>query len=245
MNFENSRYSRNILLEQVGKKGQNKLLQRKVLVFGCGGLGCGLVSNLACFGIGKIGLVDCDTIEMSNLNRQFLHLPQNVGLPKTDSIENWIRNFNCDIEVENFNFKIDETINFEQFSGYDIFVDCFDNFESKFLLNKIAICLKKPLVHAGVFGFCAQVATILPLKGACLACALGENREKHNEKKQAIVSSTVTLASSIQAVEVIKVLLNLEGTLESCFLFINTLNWEIKKMRFEKNPNCPHCSALG
>ncbi|MEI8378295.1 MAG: HesA/MoeB/ThiF family protein [bacterium] len=234
------RYNRNILIEKIGEEGQQKLLSSKVLVAGAGGLGSTVLANLASLGIGTIGIVDNDVLELSNLNRQYIHKLDNLGKPKVDSAEEWIQEFNPDIKVHTYQIRLDED-NFQEIvAGYDLIVDCFDSYKSKFLLNEIAIKTNKTLIHGGVTEFFGQVTTIIPPKTSCLACILPDY-DVNAYITKGVISPAVSTIASIQSFEVVKLLLKLGETLENQLLIFDGLTMKFKKLKTSKNPNCKEC----
>lgn len=234
------RYDRNILIPQVGKEGQIKLSSAKVLVAGAGGLGSTVIANLASVGIGNIGIIDNDVIELSNLNRQYIHKFLNIGKNKTESAKDWINSFNPDINVEIFTLRLDEDNYKDIISGYELIIDCFDSYKSKFLLNKIAVENNKTLIHGGVTEFYGQVTTILPEKTACLNCLIPDFDSSETVIK-GVISPAVSTIASVQSMEAVKVLLNLEDSLANQLLTFDGLKMEFRKINIKKNPNCPLC----
>lgn len=239
------RYSRNILA--IGDAGQRQLNNSSVLVCGLGGLGSGVIAALAGFGIGKIGLVDFDTVQPSNLNRQFIHAAggkARIGELKTESAREFLKGFETMAVVQNC--RVEEA----DLSEYNVIVDCLDNMESKFFLSRNAAV---PLVHGGVEGFFGQVCSIYD--SACLDCFLPPpeiSTEHTTSRPAASLSSVVNLISSIQATECLKILLDgVDGdynTTDNVILYnkllrVNTQNWEFKISNLNKNPNCKYCSG--
>lgn len=235
------RYNRNILINDIGEEGQKKLLASKVLVLGAGGLGSTVIANLAAVGVGNIGIVDNDKLELSNLNRQYIHKFENIGKIKVESAKEWIQSFNPDISVKIYPIRLGENNYKEIVDEYDLIVDCFDSFKSKFLLNAIAIKSGKTLIHGGVTEFYGQVTTILPGKTACLACIIPDFDTSAYVVK-GVLSPAVTTIASIEAMEVVKNLLNIGETLQNTLLTYNGLHMEFKKIRLNKNPQCPLCN---
>ena len=241
--MDKERYSRNILIEKIGETGQQKLLSSKILVAGAGGLGSTVLANLASLGIGTIGIIDNDILELSNLNRQYIHNLDNLGKAKVESAKNWIQNFNPKIEVKTYQIKLDEN-NFEDIiEGYDLIIDCFDSYKSKFLLNEIAAKTNKPLIHGGVTEFSGQVTTILPSKTACLACILPDYDVEAYIAK-GVISPAVSTIASIQSFEAVKILLGIGETLENQLLTFDGLTMKFKKLKISKNQNCTICNRL-
>lgn len=234
------RYDRNIIIKDISQKGQEKLLNSNVLICGAGGLGSTVISSLAAAGIGKIGIVDDDNIELSNLNRQFIHSPEHINESKVKSAQFWVNKFSPKTEVKTYKTRLNENNYQKIVEDYDYIVDCFDNFESKFLLNKIAIKESKPLIHGGITEFCGQVMTIIPRKTACLNCILEEEKIKQSKGS---LAPCVSLIASIQSVETIKTILNIGKKLENKLLSVDSLSMEFKTLSLKRNPNCKTCSS--
>lgn len=232
------RYNRNILVEKIGEEGQKKLLNSKILVCGAGGLGSTVIANLASVGIGTIGIVDSDVLELSNLNRQYIHKYDNLGKIKVESALEWIKSFNPEVDVKAYPIRLYENNYQEIVGGYDLIVDCFDSFESKFLLNKIAVETGKTLVHGGVSEFYGQVTTIVPNKTACLNCILPD---ASGYVAKGVVSPAVSAIASYEAMEVVKVVLNIGERLENRLLCYDGLNAKIKIINLVINSNCGVC----
>lgn len=266
--FAKERFSRNILVPSVSEEGQQKLSQAKVLVCGAGGLGSTVLANLASVGIGTIGVVDNDVLELSNLNRQYIHKFENIGKVKVESAKKWINEFNPETVVNTYPIRLDENNYHEIVKDYDFIMDCFDSFKSKFLLNKIAVQTGKTLIHGGVTEFYGQVTVIKPGKTACLNCILSE---PDTNVVKGVLSPAVTTIASIEAMEAVKLILNsrsgiparqqeagdetLKGrvgslthqqkkpfeTLENKLLCYDGLKMQFKTINLEKNPNCALC----
>lgn len=233
------RYNRNMLIEQISEAGQKKLNQAKILVCGAGGLGSTVLANLASVGIGTIGVVDNDVLELSNLNRQYIHKIDALGKVKVESAKKWINEFNPEINVKTYQTRLDETNYHEIVKDYDFIMDCFDSFKSKFLLNKIAVSTGKTLIHGGVTEFFGQVSVIVPDKTACLNCILPE---EDAYMVKGVLSPAVTTIASIEAMEAVKYILGIGESLENRLLSYNGLNMTFKTINIAKNPNCKLCS---
>lgn len=241
LDFE--RYSRNILVKQIAEEGQQKLLSSRVLVAGAGGLGSTVIANLASVGIGHIGIVDDDVLEISNLNRQYIHKFANIGKAKVDSAKNWVNEFNPDVEVKTYNLHLDEENCQDIIKDYDLIIDAFDSYASKFLLNKIAVKNSKPLVHGGVSEFSGQVMTVVSPKSACLACVLPDY-DVSEEILKGVLSPSVSVIASIESQEAVKILLGIGETLENRFLSYDGFKMTFKEIKLSKNPKCPICSGF-
>lgn len=240
---KNERYSRNTSIQDIGIDGQIKLLGSKILIAGAGGLGSTVISNLASVGIGTIGIVDNDCVELSNLNRQYIHSYKNIGKHKVDSAKEWINNFNADVKVNTYQIRLDENNCGEILKGYDVIIDCFDSFESKFMLNKVCVKNRKILVHGGVTGFSGQVMTIISDKTACLNCVFPKP-DISSFVTKGVISPAVSLIASIQAMETVKVLLNFNKLLANCILSYDGVEQTVKKIKTDKNANCPVCGNV-
>ena len=241
--INSDRYNRNILVQDVGEEGQKKLLSSKVLIAGAGGLGSTVIANLSSVGVGNIGIIDNDKLELSNFNRQYIHKYENMGKNKTESAKEWINSFNPDINVEIYNLRLDENNYKNIINNYDIVIDCFDSFKSKFLLNKICIENNKILIHGGVTEFFGQVMTIIPGKSACLGCLLPDY-DANAYVIKGVISPAVSTIASIQSMEAVKILLGLESSLVNQFLTYNGKNQDFRKIKILKNENCPLCSKV-
>lgn len=233
------RYNRNILVPQVGEEGQKKLSQAKVLVCGAGGLGSTVIANLTSVGVGAIGVVDNDVLELSNLNRQYIHKFENIGAVKVESAKKWVSEFNPETVVNTYPIRLDENNYHEIVKDYDFIMDCFDSFKSKFLLNKIAVQTGKTLIHGGVTEFYGQATVIVPQKTACLNCILSE---PDANIVKGVLSPAVTTIASIEAMEAVKLILNVGENLENKLLSYNGLTMQLKTINLAKNPNCDLCS---
>lgn len=237
MKPNNTRYDRNILVPEINKEGQEKILNAKVLVCGAGGLGSTVIANLASLGVGHIGIVDNDIVELSNLNRQYIHTTKFLDKLKTASAASWIENYNNDIKAETFNIRLNETNYQDIVKKYDIIADCFDSFRSKFLLNDIAIKTNKPLVHGGVAEFYGQAIAIIPKKSACLRCVLPD-ADLDTKTIKGVVSPAVSTIASIQSMEILKLILGKGELLADKMLVFNGLSMGFKTIKLTKNKNC-------
>lgn len=167
---QRDRYSRHILLPEVGTLGQLKLLNAKVLAIGAGGLGSPALLYLAAAGVGTIGIVDSDVVETSNLQRQIIHSGDTVGMLKAESAKETIKRLNPDVEVKVHAFRLDESNAEELISQYDVVVDGCDNFDTRYIVNDTAVRLRKPVVHGSIFRFEGMASTFIPFEGPCYRC---------------------------------------------------------------------------
>ena len=237
-----TRYKRNFEENGITQAAQEKLLNSRVLIMGAGGLGSGVIMNLAALGVGQIKIIDGDIVEESNLNRQIIHKYKNIGRAKVISAKDWVQEFNPDIRVELDKIKINELNYFNVIQGYDVIVDCFDTYESKYMLNEIALRHKKILIHGATQGFYGQVTTIIPDKTGCLECVM-QKPANYNEITLASLSSVVNTISALQAQEVLKVLTNTGKPLLDKLLVFDGLTSEFKTLSYAKNLACPVCSV--
>ncbi len=240
MNIE--RYSRNIIIPQIGEEGQRKIRATKVLVCGAGGLGSTVIANLTSLGVGTIGIVDDDIVEISNLNRQYIHRFSDLGKVKVYSAKDWIDAFNPETIVDTHQVRLGIN-NWEIVENYDFIVDCFDSFESKFLLNDIAIKTGKPLIHGGVEEFRGQAMTILPGQTTCLRCILPDAWQDQS-LPPGIVSPAATTIASIQSMEALKLILGIDKLLTDQLLCYDGLKMTFKKLNAERNSKCPQCRNI-
>ncbi len=233
-NEQLERYSRNILLREIGIKGQQKLLSSKVLVVGAGGLGSPAAMYLATAGVGTIGIADKDKVELSNLNRQIIHTTNKIGKDKTESAKDTINNLNLDITVNIHNGLITKQNISEIISQYDFIIDATDNFETKFLINDSCVFAKKPFSHAGVVGFQGQLMTYIPNKSCCYRCVFKEPPPKDcilSCSKDGILGATAGIIGTLQATEAIKYILSIGELLTGYMLTYNALTNEFRKIK--------------
>jgi sulfur-carrier protein adenylyltransferase/sulfurtransferase len=233
-----SRYFQQEIVPEIGEIGQEKLKKAKVLIVGAGGLGTPVAICLTAIGVGKIGIIDGDTIEISNLNRQFLFDENQIGLYKSDIITSKLRNQNPEIEIINFNFFVSGENIDKILSEFDIVCDCSDNLETRLLLDKSSLKFKKPLVYAAVKDWEGYITILnykrkIQLKDIFPLEELFKN-EIINCSKSGIVNTTCGIAGSIQANEVIKIILGLDNQLDGKILCFNGLNMIFKKFKLNK-----------
>ncbi|MBQ7286151.1 MAG: HesA/MoeB/ThiF family protein [Candidatus Gastranaerophilales bacterium] len=236
-----TRYQRNLEIGGITKEQQEQLLNSKVLVMGVGGLGSGVIMNLAALGVGQIKIVANEIVEETNFNRQLIHKHENIGRAKVMSAKEWVQEFNSDVKVEIDKTKIDELNYFNVIDDYDIIVDCFDNYESKYILNEIAHRHKKILVHASTQGYCGQITTIVPGQTGCLSCLL-QKPEKFEEEPVCSLSPVVNVIAALQAQEVLKILTGNGELLLNKLLAYDGYKGAFKTLNFSKNPHCEVCN---
>lgn len=237
--FEREKYSRQILL--FGEEGQEKLKKAKVLVAGAGGLGSPVSTYLAIAGVGKIILADFDSVDPSNLNRQFLHHEKDIGRLKVESAKEKLLSMNPDIEVETIAEMLTESNLEALVPKCDVIVDALDNLETRHMLNRLAIKRRIPLIHGAVTGYDGQVTTIMPGKTPCFYCIFPRISKK---EVFPILGATPGIIGSIQANEVIKFLTGQGKLLEGRLLFWNGLSGNFSEISLSKLNNCPVCGNL-
>lgn len=238
-NIDFARYERQLLLDEIGKEGQDKLLASKVLVVGAGGLGSAILLYLAAAGIGKIGVVDGDNVDITNLQRQVIHKNKAIGVNKAVSAQETITALNPDVDVEIFTefataANIDSLV-----ENYDFVVDATDNFESKFLLNKACVRNNKPFSHAGILELEGQVMTVIPRQTACYNCVF--TKLPKNPQSKAVLGVLPAFAGSMQASETIKYLAGFGKLLTDAIFTFNLKENTFRTINISKNKNCPVC----
>lgn len=239
------RYARHIVMPEVGGLGQAKLRSARVLVVGAGGLGSPAAIYLAAAGVGTLGVVDDDEVELSNLHRQILHTTGSVGRPKVESARATLQALNPLVRVETHKMRLRAENIEELVSDYDVIVDGSDNFPTKFLVNDACVFADKPLSLAGIHLFEGQVMTIVPGEGPCYRCIFIEPPPPGaipSCEEAGVLGAVAGLAGCIQAVEVIKLVLGLGETLVGSILRIDARAASFRKVPVNRNPLCPVCS---
>lgn len=238
------RYSRQILLPNIGGKGQEKLLGAKVLIIGAGGLGSPAALYLAAAGVGRIGIVDSDVVELNNLQRQVLHSTQNVGKSKVDSARERMTGINTDVEVIPHKIRLTSENILDIIKKYDIIVDGSDNFPTRYLVNDACVLSKKPLSHGGIFRYDGQAITIVPGKSACYRCLFPEPPPPGlvpSCQEAGILGAVAGVIGVIQANEVLKLILGIGEPLAGRLLVFNALESSFRIVKVPRNRECPIC----
>ncbi len=240
------RYSRQIIIPEIGGKGQRKLLESKVLVIGAGGLGSAAIQYLACAGVGYLGIVDGDNVDESNLHRQPIHAG-NLNKNKALSAKEFVEKLNPDVKVEAYPFNITPENIRDIIRKYDVVIDCTDNFSSRFLINDACVLEKKPLVHAAVLRFEGQIITILPGESACYRCIFRRAPPPGTMpscREAGIIGTVTGILGTLQAMEAIKILLGYKDKLlTNTLLYIDLFTMEFTKVKVKRDENCPICSG--
>lgn len=239
---ELERYDRQILLREIGEKGQAKLQRTKVMIAGAGGLGSPVALYLAAAGIGTLKMVDNDRVSLSNLNRQILHGDADIDKLKVDSARQRLGHLNSQIVVETIAETITETNAAALADGCDLLVDALDNIETRFILNRAAVMHGIPFIHGAVNGFEGRAMTIIPGKSACLRCM--HRGPAPLPSKFPVIGVAPGVIGAIQATEAIKVLLNIGNPLLNRLLVYDGFNLTCLEFKIKRNPQCDHCGHL-
>lgn len=244
---QKQRYLRNIILPEIGEVGQEKLLRAKVLVIGAGGLGSPVLFYLAAAGVGNIGVIDDDIVELSNLQRQVIHNVKNIGEKKVESAKEKIRALNPEINLEIFPLRATRESLKKISANYDFILDATDNFPTRFIINEISHEQKKPLIFAAVKGFLGQVAVFKSYEknNPCYACfnpnIVDENFTLPLSEK-GILGSVAGTIGALQATTTIKEILGMGEDAIGKILIFDFLKNEFRKTNLKKNPSCKICS---
>jgi molybdopterin/thiamine biosynthesis adenylyltransferase/rhodanese-related sulfurtransferase len=239
------RYSRHIMLPEVGEVGQGKLLDAKVLCIGAGGLGSPSSLYLAGAGVGTIGMVDDDVVDESNLQRQVLHNVERLGMPKVESARKTLQALNPDVKVVPHQHRLSSENVMEILGQYDLIVDGADNFPTRYLVNDAALKLRKPVVHASIFRFEGQLTTFLPFDGPCYRCLYPDPPPPGMAPSCAeagVLGVLPGIIGTLQAMEAIKIILGIGETLSGRLLVFDALGTKFRTLKLRRDPNCRVCS---
>jgi sulfur-carrier protein adenylyltransferase/sulfurtransferase len=242
---QRDRYSRHLLIPEIGAEGQQKLLDAKVLLLGAGGLGSPTALYLAAAGVGTLGIVDDDVVDVSNLQRQVIHTTQRVGVPKVDSAEESIHALNPDVQVVKYQTRIDASNIMEIIDGYDVIVDGVDNFPTRYLLNDATVRLKIPVVSASILGFDGQLSVFKPYEGPCYRCLFREPPPAELAPScgaNGVLGVLPGTMGLLQATEVVKLILNIGDPAIGRLLLYDALAATLTEVKVHRDPECPICS---
>ena len=242
---ELERYSRHILLPEVGAVGQAKLRAASVLIVGAGGLGAPMILYLAAAGVGKIGVVDHDVVELSNLQRQIVHSTNRIGANKADSAALAAREINPDIQIDVTPHRLDVDSVDALLAPYDVIADGTDNFDTRYLVNDAAVRLGKTLVTAALFRFDGQLTTVRP-GGPCYRCLFPDPPKPGavpSCSEAGVLGSVAGLVGTMQATEVIKEILGVGQSLSGRLVLFDGLDMSMRTMRAKRRPDCKACGA--
>lgn len=240
------RYSRHIILKEVGAKGQKKLLNAKVLIIGAGGLGAPAAMYLAAAGVGTIGIADADDVDLSNLQRQIIHSTEDVGKPKVKSARESMERMNPDVKVNTHHMFVDAANIRELIREYDFIIDGTDNFPAKFLINDACVLEKKPFSHAGIIRFKGQLMTYVPGEGPCYRCVFKEPPPKDAVptcKQAGVIGAMGGVIGSLQAMEAIKYIIGKGEILTGYLLTYDALTMEFRKVGLPRDIR--RCAVCG
>jgi molybdopterin/thiamine biosynthesis adenylyltransferase/rhodanese-related sulfurtransferase len=242
---QRDRYSRHILLNEVGLEGQQKLLDAKVLLLGAGGLGSPSALYLAAAGVGTLGIVDDDVVDLSNLQRQVIHNSNRVGVSKVDSAEETIQALNPDIKVEKHKLRLGPDNIMDILPNYDIVVDGLDNFPTRYLLNDASVRLRIPVVSAAILGFDGQLSVFKPYEGPCYRCLFPVPPPAELAPScgaNGVIGVLPGTMGLLQATEVIKLILDIGNPAIGRLLMYDALAATMTEVKIRRDPNCPVCS---
>ena len=238
------RYSRHIMLPEVGGVGQIKMLEAKVLLIGAGGLGSPAAYYLAAAGIGNLGIVDFDVVDLSNLQRQIIHSTERIGMLKTESAKKTIEALNPDVKVTLFNEKLTSENILRIFEGYDYILDGTDNFATRYLINDACVMTGKTNIHGSIFRFEGQATVFKPGDGPCYRCLYPEPPPPGlvpNCQEGGVLGVLAGVIGNLQVVETLKMILGIGKPLIGTLLIYDALNTEFRKLNLKRDANCPVC----
>jgi molybdopterin-synthase adenylyltransferase len=241
---QRQRYARHLALQEIGEKGQEKLLEANVLIIGAGGLGSPVAFYLAAAGIGTIGLMDGDKVDLSNLQRQILHTTASIGQEKVYSAEERLHSLDPDIKLTLYPYRLTADNAPKILAGYDFIIDATDNFDSKFLIARACYHASKPYSHAGIREFQGQTMTVHPGKTACYQCVFHEEGVPSATIPKGPLGALPGLIGSIQATEAIKHILSIGTPLVNTLLTCDALSMIFRRVNVQRDPSCPICGAL-
>ncbi|WHZ21983.1 MAG: Sulfur carrier protein ThiS adenylyltransferase [Nitrospira sp.] len=239
-----TRYSRHILLPEVGGKGQKKIVASKVLLVGAGGLGSPAALYLAAAGVGTIGLIDSDVVDLSNLQRQVIHQTPDVGRPKVVSGKEKVQALNPDVNVVMYEERFTAGNALKIVGDYDVVIDGVDNFPTKFLINDACFFAGKPLVHGGILRFDGRVTTIIPKQSACYRCVFKKPPPEGlvaSCQEAGVIGVLAGIIGTIQATEALKLILGIGRPLTDRLLDFDARRTQFREIRIKRNPDCPLC----
>jgi adenylyltransferase/sulfurtransferase len=240
------RYSRHIILKEVGGKGQTKLLESKVLLVGAGGLGSPAALYLAAAGVGTLGIVDADVVDLSNLQRQILHGTADLGRPKVESARERLAGINPDVKVVPYGDRLTSENALALLREYDVVVDGCDNFPTRYLVNDACVFTGKPNVHGSIFQFEGQLSVFDAARGPCYRCLYPTPPPAElapSCQEAGVLGVLPGIIGTAQAVETIKLLLNIGEPLIGRLLLYNALTQDFRRLTLRKDPECPVCGV--
>lgn len=240
------RYSRHVLIPEVGIEGQMKLLEAKVLLIGAGGLGSPSAYYLAAAGVGNIGIVDDDTVDVSNLQRQIIHTTDRVGVPKVESAMETIHGLNPDVEVTPYKLRITSENVMDIVANYDVVIDGCDNFGTRYLVNDACVLLNKPNIYASIYRFEGQATTFIPHDGPCYRCLYPDPTPPElapSCQEAGVLGVLPGVMGLIQATEAVKIILGTGGLLVNRLLTYDALTMKFREMKIRRDSHCQVCGT--
>jgi len=239
------RYSRHIILPEIGEEGQIKIAKAKVFIVGAGGLGSPVGYYLTAAGVGTIAMVDSDNVELSNLQRQIAHSVKTLGKPKVESAKMSFESLNPDVNIVAIKERLTKDNILDLIKDYDIVVDCSDNFATRFLVNDASVLAKKPLITGAIFKFEGQLTAVIPGEGPCYRCLFEEPPPPGvlpSPQGVGLLGVIPGIIGTLQASEVLKLIIGKGEILKGELLIYNALKNSFRKVKVPKNPDCPVCS---
>ena len=239
------RYSRHLILPEVGEEGQTKLLNAKVFMVGAGGLGSPVGYYLSAAGVGTIAIIDNDEVDLSNLQRQIAHCTRTLGMPKVESAKNTFESLNPDVHIIPIKERLTKQNILGLIKNYDIVIDCSDNYATRFLVNDACVMAKKTLVTGAVFKFEGQLTVFVPGEGPCYRCLFEEPPPPGilpSPQGLGLLGVVPGVIGTLQAAEVIKLIVGTGQILKGELLIYDALKTSFRKVKIPKNPDCAICS---
>lgn len=239
---DRARYARQLALPEIGEAGQLRLLASSVLIIGAGGLGSPAAFYIAAAGVGHLGIVDHDRVDLSNLQRQILHSSHDLGRSKALSASESLGDLNPSLKIDVYDLRLDASNAPGLFAKYDFILDATDNFSSKLLIGETAWRLGKPHSHAGVAAFAGQLMTVVPPHGPCVRC-LYRTMPEDPKAPRGPLGAVPGVIGSLQALEAVKALVGIKSLLTGCVLAFDALSMDFRKVPLKPNPACPLCGG--
>jgi molybdopterin/thiamine biosynthesis adenylyltransferase len=238
------RYSRHLILPEVGEEGQARLLKARVFIVGAGGLGSPAGYYLAAAGVGTLGIIDYDEVELSNLHRQIAHCTRTIGVPKVESAKITFESLNPDVHIIPVKERLTKQNILKFIKDYDIIVDCSDNYATRFLVNDACVMNRKPLVTGAIFKFEGQLTVVIPREGPCYRCLFEKPPPPDIlpfPQNAGLLGVTPGIIGTLQAAEVLKLIIGTGEILKGELLIYHALKTSFRKVKIPKNPECPLC----
>jgi molybdopterin/thiamine biosynthesis adenylyltransferase len=238
---QRNRYSRHLMLSEIGESGQKKLLEARVLVVGLGGLGSPISYYLSAAGVGCLGIIDSDVVDISNLQRQIIHSTDTIGMPKVLSAKQTINRLNPDVKVITYQDRLTDENSVDIVQGYDVVVDASDNFQARYVINDACLASNKPYVHGSIFQFEGMATVFFPKEGPCYRCLYPTPPPEWilpGPTDIGLLGVLPGVIGTIEATETIKLILGIGETLKGKLLIYDALNMEFQTLEVKVNPGC-------